>query len=254
MIKFFRKIRQNLLSEGKTGKYFKYAIGEIVLVVIGILIALQINNWNIKVKEKNTERLNLIALKEEFKENKNELNNVIALNAQIITGTKKLIQTFKVSTLDTISEQTIAINLSEALSREINFVQSSGVLSEMLSSGELKLIQNIELKHHLAGFGSWIERNEQQENEVNQFRKDITTQILKSGSFKKIITELGSPDFNWETSLDSVKNKSLFNSIELLNHLIVFKSASEITARQIYGPLSKEIDTILKLINSELNK
>jgi tetratricopeptide (TPR) repeat protein len=46
MIKFFRKIRQNLLSEGKTGKYFKYALGEIVLVVIGIVIALQINNWN----------------------------------------------------------------------------------------------------------------------------------------------------------------------------------------------------------------
>tara|TARA_R110001606_G_C15153040_1_gene626030 strand:+ start:9 stop:770 length:762 start_codon:yes stop_codon:yes gene_type:complete len=46
MIKFFRKIRQNLLSEGKTGKYLKYAIGEVILVVIGILIALQINNWN----------------------------------------------------------------------------------------------------------------------------------------------------------------------------------------------------------------
>lgn len=46
MIKLFRKIRQNLLSEGKTKKYFKYAIGEIFLVVIGILIALQINNWN----------------------------------------------------------------------------------------------------------------------------------------------------------------------------------------------------------------
>ena len=46
MLKFFRKIRQNLLSEGKTGKYLKYAVGEIVLVVIGILIALSINNWN----------------------------------------------------------------------------------------------------------------------------------------------------------------------------------------------------------------
>ena len=46
MIKFFRKIRQNLLSEGKTEKYVKYAFGEILLVVIGILIALQINNWN----------------------------------------------------------------------------------------------------------------------------------------------------------------------------------------------------------------
>ena len=46
MIKLFRNIRQNLLSEGKTSKYLKYAVGEIVLVVIGILIALQINNWN----------------------------------------------------------------------------------------------------------------------------------------------------------------------------------------------------------------
>jgi hypothetical protein len=52
MIKFFRKIRQNLLMENKTSKYFKYAIGEIVLVVIGILIALQINNWNEKEQNK----------------------------------------------------------------------------------------------------------------------------------------------------------------------------------------------------------
>ncbi|MEH6748121.1 MAG: DUF6090 family protein [Maribacter arcticus] len=52
MIKFFRKIRQNLLNEGKTGKYIKYAIGEIFLVVIGILIALQINNWNEARKDK----------------------------------------------------------------------------------------------------------------------------------------------------------------------------------------------------------
>ncbi|MFP4845286.1 DUF6090 family protein [Winogradskyella sp. PE311] len=46
MIKFFRRIRYNLMESGKTSKYFKYAIGEILLVVIGILIALQINNWN----------------------------------------------------------------------------------------------------------------------------------------------------------------------------------------------------------------
>ncbi|MGJ8664617.1 MAG: DUF6090 family protein, partial [Marinicella sp.] len=46
MLSFFRKIRKSLISEGKTTRYFKYAIGEILLVVIGILIALQINNWN----------------------------------------------------------------------------------------------------------------------------------------------------------------------------------------------------------------
>jgi hypothetical protein len=55
MIKFFSKIRQNLLSEGKTGKYLKYAIGEIILVVIGILIALQINSWNDDRKAKIVE-------------------------------------------------------------------------------------------------------------------------------------------------------------------------------------------------------
>ena len=52
MIKLFRNIRQNLLAEGKTSKYFQYALGEIVLVVIGILIALQINNWNENRKER----------------------------------------------------------------------------------------------------------------------------------------------------------------------------------------------------------
>ena len=53
MIKFFRKIRQNLLTENKTGKYLKYAFGEIILVIIGILIALQINNLNEERKTNN---------------------------------------------------------------------------------------------------------------------------------------------------------------------------------------------------------
>jgi hypothetical protein len=61
MIKLFRNIRRNLLNEGKTTKYFKYAIGEIVLVVIGILIALQINNYNEERKDRN-KLLNIYSL------------------------------------------------------------------------------------------------------------------------------------------------------------------------------------------------
>ena len=56
MIKFIRKIRQKLLTENKFRKYLLYAIGEIVLVVIGILIALQINNWNEDRKERIVEK------------------------------------------------------------------------------------------------------------------------------------------------------------------------------------------------------
>ena len=55
MIQFFRKIRQNLLSNGLTGQYLKYAVGEIILVVIGILIAIQINNWNEERKDRMIE-------------------------------------------------------------------------------------------------------------------------------------------------------------------------------------------------------
>ena len=62
MIKFFRQIRKSLLMENKTSKYFKYAIGEIVLVVIGILIALSVNNWNEQRKLKSEETKLLIEM------------------------------------------------------------------------------------------------------------------------------------------------------------------------------------------------
>jgi hypothetical protein len=80
MIKFFRKIRQNLLSEGKTGKYLKYAIGEIILVVIGILIALQINNWNETRIQSIAEKEFISSLKYDLKQDKFFIESVIELN------------------------------------------------------------------------------------------------------------------------------------------------------------------------------
>lgn len=67
MIKFFRKIRFDLMEKNKTGKYLKYAIGEIVLVVIGILIALQINNWNELNKERANEKIILNEIRDNLK-------------------------------------------------------------------------------------------------------------------------------------------------------------------------------------------
>lgn len=61
MIQFFRNIGRNLLDTDKTGKYLKYALGEIVLVVLRILIALQINNWN---KERRASKREVLFLKE----------------------------------------------------------------------------------------------------------------------------------------------------------------------------------------------
>ena len=87
MIKFFRKIRQKLLSENKFNKYLIYAIGEIILVVIGILIALQINNWNEKNKNLTTSNETLQILQTELKETKSMLEEVLesSKNTQLIS-------------------------------------------------------------------------------------------------------------------------------------------------------------------------
>lgn len=74
MIKLLRNIRKKLLSEGKTITYFKYAIGEIILVVIGILIALQINSWNQNRINKDYEQKMLLELVEDLKLDTTYLN------------------------------------------------------------------------------------------------------------------------------------------------------------------------------------
>ncbi len=75
MIKLFRKIRYNLIETGKTGRYLKYAIGEIILVVIGILIALWINNLNTNHQLKKEQTTLIRNLKQELNENLTQFNN-----------------------------------------------------------------------------------------------------------------------------------------------------------------------------------
>ena len=76
MIKFFRNIRQTMIKENKVSKYLLYAIGEIFLVVIGILIALQINNWNEKRVIREETELRLSKLIEDLVNDQNQLKNM----------------------------------------------------------------------------------------------------------------------------------------------------------------------------------
>jgi len=77
MIKFFSKIRQNSIRENKLTNYLKYAIGEIILVVVGILIALQINNWNESRKQYKTEKEFIASVKNDLRQDKAFINRVI---------------------------------------------------------------------------------------------------------------------------------------------------------------------------------
>jgi len=84
MIKIFRKIHYDLIGKNKTGKYLKYAIGEILLVVIGILFALQINNWNEERKVRDHESVLLRELRNEMTFNRDDIiQTLVTINNSI---------------------------------------------------------------------------------------------------------------------------------------------------------------------------
>jgi len=95
MIKFFRKIRQQLLTENKFSKYLLYAIGEIVLVVIGILIALSINNWNEEKQRVNEEKSLLTKLVYSVQSNMEYLERSRDTDREVIKSINKLIYTLE---------------------------------------------------------------------------------------------------------------------------------------------------------------
>ncbi|WP_242094099.1 DUF6090 family protein [Aestuariivivens sediminicola] len=92
MIKFFRNIRQQLLSQNRFSKYLLYAIGEIVLVVVGILIALSINNWNEDKKERQKETKSLVELKDNLKSNIDEFNKFMSIQNESIENISMIVK------------------------------------------------------------------------------------------------------------------------------------------------------------------
>ena len=86
MLTFLRKIRKSLIESGSARKYLIYAIGEIALVVIGILIALQVNNWNEARKTKSTEIKLLNGFVKEMRENQKILDEAIEIHSQSLNN------------------------------------------------------------------------------------------------------------------------------------------------------------------------
>ena len=178
MIKFFRKIRQNLLTENKFSKYLIYAIGEIILVVIGILIALSINNWNEKSKNKKQEKHVLLQLKEEYKENLTELDLKISMRKEMLDASSRLLAYYDNTELWTVADSVASDFTLTFYTPTFNPV--IGVTSELLSSGKLYIIENNKLKLMLTNWtgvsSRLIEYEEdlrsQTENHYNPYFKE----------------------------------------------------------------------------------
>ena len=141
MIKFFRTIRKKLLAEGKTANYLKYAIGEIVLVVIGILIALQINNWNSHRLQQIKERGILIEMMNNLQVNLNAIKYTIDNHKDRISEIDILIEHFllKKPFTDSISNEIRGIRYPEEITLvTTSFEELKSLGFDILSSEKLK--------------------------------------------------------------------------------------------------------------------
>jgi hypothetical protein len=151
MIKLFRNIRQSLLAEGKTSKYLKYAAGEIILVVIGILIALQINNWNENRKNQTLEKRYIAELRSDLQKDSIAIQDMIK-TSNLQKRSKALLFMF----LANHSDYKIAEDLKPMFKNTThfnrqwqptyNFAPNKTTIDEMTSTGKIGLISNIELR------------------------------------------------------------------------------------------------------------
>ena len=163
MINFFRNFRQKLLSENKFSKYLLYAIGEIILVVIGILIALSINNWNQNRINYISEKLLLKEINTEFKLNKYELESTIEAYVRIKDECDYLRKSFPID-LNQINKDSLAISLKQI--RNLSSADlSMGSITTLINTSSFEIISNTELRSLLIQWkdliSDYFEREEQ---------------------------------------------------------------------------------------------
>ena len=156
MLKFFRHIRQNLIMKNKTSKYFGYAIGEIILVVIGILIALSINNWNENRKD-HIKALEYHKRLVQDLERVNERGKDIETRA--LKTMKAIIESVKILEADSplTPEEQNTFNYALVWYARFNYqMPDLSTLEEMKSNGDLGLIYNVELRKDIVDFNEYL--------------------------------------------------------------------------------------------------
>jgi len=199
MINFFRKIRQSLLSEritGKpiytTGRYLKYAIGEIVLVVAGILIALSINNWNEDQKDRKIESSYLSGIKKEL------IADTTSLSQYIIKPYEAKMNILK--NAKAFHRDAYIVNDTVEFVDEIgqfnggwrfNWTLNTNVYKELESTGNLRKMRDSDFRQELSKYYSRLAMVQQlSDKSESGFRQFLHANSFYDSKLKKIESEL----------------------------------------------------------------
>ena len=242
MIKFFRKIRYNLIEKNKTGKYLKYAIGEILLVIIGILIAVSINGWNEDRKLKKAEQSILKDLKQEMTINLKALEFVIEENEKSFQAAIEMRALFTDRAAFDKMSDTLFYESIRKMNWNFTYDPQNGILNSIISSGQINQLYNKELKYLLASLKELttdaIENTLKIEAQRDDLMKSAWTNamIIKDGknlgyNVKSIYEH---PEFRWAT-----------------NHLFYFQRKDGLKEEK---ELTATLENIIELINENINE
>jgi len=155
MIKFFRKIRQQMLTENKLSKYLLYAIGEIVLVVIGIFIAIQLNNLNEQRKEQNKEEDYYCKLLEDIQQDIIQIDKLIVESEKRIKSSNELLSLLQETNLNS---KRIANKMLDAVSLvTYTFKPNKSAFEDLKSSGNLAILKDENIKLRISEYYTNVE-------------------------------------------------------------------------------------------------
>ena len=262
MIKFFRKIRQNLLSEGKTGKYFKYAIGEIVLVVIGILIALQINNWNEGRKDLAQEQLILMQLQREYISNLNQLDEKILMRNEGLVACNILLNQIDNPKLVNADE------FYKSIWQIVRDPTFDPIVNDIIGSEKMRLIQNQKLVELLSNWSSEVFQVQELELQYQKYRTEaIVPSITRLGVMRNVNnalwkdgytpTEALDKKYNYKFDINPTKKKLDLNKVVadvelegIVSMVITFNQMTNMQSQTLRDRIKK----MLSIIENEIDK
>ncbi|WP_104734577.1 DUF6090 family protein [Hanstruepera ponticola] len=249
MIKFFRHIRQQLLSEGKTGKYFKYAIGEIVLVVIGILIALQINTVKNKNDKRAEEITHLENILSDLKQDKSELIKIIdrrQSKTESATVMESYYHTKKVDSLNRYYFHWTNVLMWETHN------PSLVTFKELINSGKLSTLTNENVKQLLLqidyNYNQMFElRNHLYHDYTDYFYKPFGDFIDYENGLKAFLEPNAKIELSREDVEIALKSKRIKNGFTLA------RLNNQLLSQQLTDILTK-VDSTIVLVEQEIKK
>lgn len=204
-----------MADDNKPLKYLRYAIGEIALVVIGILIAFSLNNWNDNRKDRAKEKVILQKLKSEYVSNLKQLNQKISMRKDAAESSIWLLKRFD---LDDFNKRRDSIDYH--IARTLFFPTydpNTGITDELINTGNIYIINNDSIKTFLANWSASVIDLKQDENTYETFVSIIYTPFLiEHYQFRNIVNEMrNNEDLNnkYKTSFTKVdiKRRNKFN-------------------------------------------